>query len=440
MTNAPHCLIVDDEVSIRKTLAWTLESSGWETLACGDPASALAAAQAQRFDLALLDLRLGTRSGLDLLPQLLQAQPELPVVMITAYGSIPGAVEALRRGALDYLPKPFTPDEVRQAAAQALQARPRQDAGLASAEPLPMMTSRSPVMQKLLAQAKQIALNPRTPLLLSGEVGSGKGRLARAVHAWSPRRDRPFVAVACPPAPAPLLESELFGHRAGAAGDAGLPGRLAEADGGTLFLNEVGLLSLELQAKLLRFLQEGDYVPVNGGQPLRADVRILAASQVDLARAVREGRFRQDLYFRLNVVELVLPPLRDRLEDLEDLVESFLLELAQRNGDRPQALTAAALARLRAYRWPGNLRELRQALERASASRPQDPISAESLAFLPMAAEATSKEDPALKSLGDLELEHIRQVLRQAPSLEQAAHILGMHPTTLWRKRRRHKL
>jgi NtrC-family two-component system response regulator AlgB len=440
---ARRCLVVDDEPTLCQTIAFALETEGWSVRSAADLAAGRQALGEEGFDLALVDLRLGRQSGLDLLPDIQAAQPGLPVLIITAYASIPSAVDAMRRGASDYLPKPFSPAELRRAVAQAQATRAHEKRGgdlLAQ----PLLESRVPAMQALLAQARKVAASDATTLLLQGETGTGKGVLAKAVHDLSPRRDKPFVVVACPALPLEMLESELFGHERGAFTGAYREhaGRLAQADGGTLFLDEVGDLPLALQAKLLRVVQEREYERLGGSLTLKADVRIISATHVDLRAAVKAGRFREDLFYRLSAVELTMPPLRERAEDLLDLVNLMLDELRAELGRGPQGLSAGALARFKRHAWPGNLRELRNLLERICVLGGDGEVQADDLTGLLAlkAAETAQADGSDLASMDQVEAEHIRKILAATRTLEQAAKVLGMDGVTLWRKRKKYGL
>ncbi len=308
-------LVIDDEPNIRRTMTLHLTGRGHRVRAAATAGEAAAVVGERSFDVAFVDLRLGTESGLDLLPRLAAAAPGLKLVVITAYASVETAVEAMRRGAADYLAKPFTPAQIdltlEKVMALARLERHVQalEGDLAQADPEADLTSASPAMRRALDLAHQAAPGDAR-VLLRGESGTGKGVVARAIHAWSPRRDRPFVTVSCPALPAELLESELFGHVRGAFTGAGRdnPGRVAIAEGGTLLLDEIGDLPLPLQPKLLRFIQDREYERVGDPTTRRADVRILAATNQDLERAVAAGRFREDLLYRLNVLTLEIPP------------------------------------------------------------------------------------------------------------------------------------
>jgi NtrC-family two-component system response regulator AlgB len=439
-------LIVDDEPNIRKTLAIALEAEGHRVLAVSNFKDALAEAARQFFDLALVDLRLGTESGLELIPTLRTNCPWMKVVVITAYASIDTAVEAMRRGAYDYLPKPFTPDQVillmgKIAEVRTLEARVAalQEA-LNEAAPEADLASRSPAMQQTLAIAQRVAASDAT-LLIRGESGTGKTILARAIHSWGRRAARNFGVVSCPSLSAELLESELFGHVKGAFTGAVRDqlGRMAACEGGTLFLDEIGDLPLLLQAKLLRVLQDKEYERVGDVETRKADVRLITATSVDLAAAVQAGRFREDLFYRLNVVEIVVPPLRERREDILPLAERLLAFFARQNHRRLLGFTEAAQLALQHYHWPGNVRELRNVIERAVLLCTAETIGVESLPLhlTPVPPEPRVGDLVPLETIEEM---HIRQVLAATKSLDEAARVLGVDPVTLWRRRKKYRV
>jgi NtrC-family two-component system response regulator AlgB len=478
-------LIVDDEPNIRRTLALQLEGRGHRVRTAGSVEEAMREAAGRRFDLALVDLRLGTGSGLELLSWLRSEDPALKTVVITAYASFETAVEAMKRGASDYLVKPFGPMELELAFEKVaeLTRLERQvqvlEGNLAlagQADPDADLPSESAAMQAMLRLARQAAASDMR-VLLRGESGTGKGVVARAIHQWSPRRERPFVVVPAPVLPAELLESELFGHTRGAFTGASRsnPGRVALAEGGTLLLDEIGDLPLALQPKLLRFIQDREYERVGDPAPRRADVRILAATNRDLELSVREGRFREDLLYRLNVLTLEIPPLRERRDDIRPLAERFLDSFGREYHKPGLRLTAEAVRLLLAYPWPGNVRELRNAVERATmlaegaealigpelllskggapAPAPAPTVgrgdgaadAGSAAAGAPAAGDAAASEAAALE-LGDLaplsaiEREHIRRVLGRTASLREAAAVLGIDQATLWRRRKQQGL
>ncbi len=439
-------LVVDDEKNIRTTLTVCLEGMGFTVTAVGTSAAALAALERGHYDAAFLDLRLGEESGLDVLPQLLAARAGLSVVVITAYATFDTAVEAIRRGAIDYLPKPFTPAQIRHVMQQiaARRAVERRVADLEEliAEEIPEgdLETASPNMRAVLDMLARAAPS-EAPILLRGESGTGKGVLARAVHAQSRRKGGPFVTVNCPTLSDELLASELFGHAKGAFTGAvrDQAGRVEAAEGGTLFLDEIGEISTGLQAKLLRFLQDRQFERVGENRTRRADVRLLAATNRDLAKDVAEGRFREDLLFRLNVIEVLVPPLRERADDILRLAGRFLEFFARSAGRGTPELSAEAQAAVIAYRWPGNVRELRNAMERAVILWPNQLLGVEAL---PDAIAAHATHVPRLggdHTLEDIEREHILRVLARAPTQEEAARVLGIDASTLWRKRKKYE-
>ena len=444
MTTPLAVLIVDDEPNIRKTLAMTLEAEGNRVVAVSNARDALSYASRHFFDAALVDLRLGTDSGLELIPRLSAACPWMKIAVITAYASIDTAVEAMRRGAFDYLPKPFTSDQVNLLMRKVAEVRNLEkkvealQEALEKSSPEADFTSLSPAMQRTLEMARRVAGSDAT-LLIRGESGTGKTLLARTIHTWGPRAARPFGVVSCPSLSPELLESELFGHVKGAFTGAvrDNPGRLAACNGGTLFLDEIGDLPLSLQAKLLRVIQEKEYEKVGGVETLKADVRMTAATSVDLAQAVQAGKFREDLFYRLNVVEIFMPPLRERPEDILPLAERFLAFFAGQGHHRILGFTTGAREALARYPWPGNIRELRNVIERAVLLCTNAAIGEESIPRHPAGTPPEPKLGDHLP-LEAIEEMHIRQVLASTRSLEEAAKVLGMDPVTLWRRRKKY--
>ncbi|WP_242360555.1 sigma-54 dependent transcriptional regulator [Anaeromyxobacter sp. SG17] len=366
-------LVVDDEPSMRHLLSVILTDHGREARAVATAADALRELELREYDLVLTDVRMPGMDGLALLREIQRREPELTVIVMSAYGSHDAALEAMKAGAYDFLSKPFKPDEVLLVLGKAeererLARENRRLRTELAAEYRPeAIVGASEAMQGVLRQVAKVAPQ-KTTVLLEGESGTGKELVARALHERSPRAALPFVAVNCGAIPGELLESELFGHVRGAFTDAtrNKKGLAAEADGGTLFLDEIGELPLHLQVKLLRFLQEEEVRPVGDTRARKVDVRVVAATARDLARAVAEGRFREDLYWRLNVVGVRLPPLRERPEDVPALAAHFLARYAPL---RPElvgmSFSPEAEAALRSHRWPGNVRELEHVVERA---------------------------------------------------------------------------
>jgi len=437
-------VVVDDEKNIRNHLATYVAGLGHHVDTAADAATALTAIDRQPPDIVFSDVRMAGMDGLALLREIHQRHPETVVVLMTAYATVPQAVEAMRAGAYDYLVKPFSLEQVGLLLERVLEVQTlRRDNRVLRrvVEEPALLESASPAMQRVLAVARQVATSD-AGVLLTGESGTGKNVVAAAIHEWSPRRHGPFITVACTTLSEHLLESELFGHVKGAFTGAwkDKPGRLEAADGGTVFLDEVGDMPPDLQMKLLRFLQEHQFERVGSSDTIRVDVRIIAATNRDLHEDVRAHRFREDLYFRLNVVGIRLPALRERTEDLPRLIEYLLVTLRARYRRENLGLAPAARAALMAYHWPGNVRELVNVLERAVVLARGDIISAEELPDNLLAPErltgATAVDASA--SLEDLERRHIQQVLAEATTLEEAAARLGINPTTLWRKRKRY--
>jgi two-component system, NtrC family, response regulator AlgB len=437
-------LVIDDEKNIRSTLTVCLESMGCRVVAVATADAALDAAEREYFDLAFLDLRLAGTSGLDLLPRLLAARPALAVIIITAYATFETAVEAIKRGAFEYLPKPFTPAQIRHVvdgftARAALTHRVAElELRVADAAPEADLQTESPAMRAVLDTLARAA-PAEAPILLRGENGTGKGILAQALHAQSRRARRRFVTVNCPTLTEDLLASELFGHVKGAFTGAvrDQPGRVEAAEGGTLFLDEVGEISPALQAKLLRFLQDKAYERVGDTRTRNADVRIVAATNRDLEADVVAGRFREDLLFRLNVIQVRVPPLRERPEDISRLARGFLAFFARSAGRPPPELAPEAEASLLAYAWPGNVRELRNAMERAVILWPVRLLAPAALPDAIVAHDARLPRLGADFTLEAIEREHMLRVLARAATQEEAARILGIDASTLWRKRKK---
>lgn len=439
-----NILIVDDEANIRKTLSICLETEGHRVKAAGNPEDALAETSRRSFDIAFVDIRLGTASGLDLIPALLAAAPGIKVIVITAYASIDTAIEAVRRGAADYIPKPFTPAQIILAVQKVFEVRSLEQKVVALGEDLGRsrleedFSTTSPALERAFELARQAAPSDAT-ILLRGESGTGKSVLAKAIHTWSRRAAMPFSVLSCPSLSPELLESELFGHIKGAFTGAvrDNPGRISACDGGTLLLDEIGDLPLSLQPKLLRFVQDKEYERVGDYVTRHADVRIIAATNVDLEKSVRDGRFREDLIYRLNVIQIELPSLRSRPEDVIALAGRLLAFFSRSCHKTIKGFSDEARQLLRGYNWPGNIRELRNVVERAAILCRTEFIGADDLPDNLKAGEAPVRlGDPV--PLDKIEEEHIRRILAAATSLQEAAAILGIDQATLWRRRKQY--
>ncbi len=372
-------LIADDDAAIRTVLNQALSRAGYEVRSCGNAATLWRWISQGDGDLVITDVVLPDENAFDLLPRIKKARPELPILVMSAQNTFMTAIRASERGAYEYLPKPFDLKELIAIVGRALSEPKRAEAaaprGDETENAIPLV-GRSPAMQeiyRLLARLIQTDLT----VMISGESGTGKELVARALHDYGKRRSGPFVAVNMAAIPRDLIESELFGHEKGAftGANARSAGRFEQAEGGTLFLDEIGDMPMEAQTRLLRVLQQGEYTTVGGRTAIKTDVRIIAASNKDLRILIQQGLFREDLFFRLNVVPLRLPPLRERAEDIPDLVRHFFT-LAEREGLPRKQLDAAALERLRRYRWPGNIRELENLVRRLSALYPQEVIGA----------------------------------------------------------------
>jgi NtrC-family two-component system response regulator AlgB len=444
----PHMriLIVDDQRTVRLATSQAVKAEGHEADTADSGRVALLKLQEERFDLVLLDLHLdGEADGLDYVAKLQKISPGLGVVIFTAQASIDTAVEAMRRGAMDYLEKPFTPEQLRTVLARVERTqRLKQRAdGLADqvarTAPAPDFSPVEPAM-KALVDVVERAATTRATVLILGENGTGKSQLARHVHERSAVADGPFVTVSCPSLSRELLESELFGHVQGAFTGAVKDkwGKVEAARGGTLFLDEIGELPAELQPKLLRLLQERTYERVGDTKTRNADVRVIAATNRDLAAAVKSGAFREDLFYRLNVITVTVPPLRERPADLARLAESFLHFFADDTGRDVQRFSAEAWAAVRAHTWPGNLRELRNAIERAVILSHGKELELGDLPVeLATASHTNEVELGGLVPLDALEQEHVRRVIARTVKLEDAARVLGIDIATLYRKRKR---
>ena len=442
-------LIVDDETNIQKTIALALKTMGHRSAAAYSGSQALRKLSEDRVDAVFLDLRLGEEDGLEVFAQIRSQGYDMPIVVFTAHASIETAISATRQGAFDNVPKPFIPEQIRLVL-QKLEANrtlvskvQNLEARLAEANPAIRFESADPAMMALYQVADKAARSEANILLL-GPSGTGKSVLSRRIHDFSDRAGHEFVVVHCPSLSKELLESELFGHVAGSFTGAVKDtwGKVEAAEGGTLFLDEIGDLPFELQAKLLRLLQDREYERIGETKTRSANVRMLAATNKDLRHEVDQGRFREDLFFRLNVISLTLPALAERRADLGPLVDSYLAFHARKIGAADAAIDDQARNALLAYSWPGNLRELNNVIERCLILCSENTIT---LADLPPELRGTpadASENLPMRpggeyTLQELEDEHIKQVLSRAESLDLAARTLGIDSATLYRKRKK---
>jgi len=437
-----NVLIVDDEAVITDSLAHWLTEDGYVVGTAGSAAEGLRRLQEQSWDLAMLDIKMPGMDGLELQHRLHEIDPLLQIIVMTGYASVDSAVLAMKQGAYDYLPKPFDPDEVSRIVLHAIERRRLQtdNAGLReqleAARPLTEMIGESAAMNRLREQILTVGPNDTT-VLVRGESGTGKELVARALHAASPRRFSPLVTIHCGALTETLLESELFGHEKGAFTGAQYrkKGKFEAAEGGTVFLDEIGDISLKTQTDLLRVLQEREIVRVGGSQTLTVDFRAVAATHRNLEDMIADGRFRADLFYRLNVFPIIVPPLRERREDIPLLAAHFLAKYALQTHKHIEGIAPAALDRLMAHPWPGNVRELENAMERAVVIGHGTELKAEDFPFSVNSVIAGGNAF----SLEEMEKQHIGRVLGECSwNFSRAARLLGIDRATLYAKVKRY--
>ena len=452
MKEKPAILIVDDEASHRLMLRAVLREDGYAVTEAADGAEAVAAVAKEVFDVILLDIRMTTMDGMEALVEIRKLSPHVPVLIMTAYASVKTAVEALKAGAFDYLMKPLDIDELKVLIEKALEHYHLREENIILKERLgdrfdfSRIIARSAKMRGLVDTLSLVAPSDATVLIM-GESGTGKEVVANAIHHNSPRAGHAFIKVSCAALPETLLESELFGHEKGAftGALARREGRFQLADGGTIFLDEVGEMSTAVQTKLLRVLQEKEFQPLGGNRTVKVDIRVIAATNRDLEAEIRSGRFREDLYYRLNVVPIVLPPLRERKEDIPSLAEHFFSLYSSKSGKALKGITGKAMDLLVRYDWPGNIRELENCIERAVImAREAAIVPADLPLVVQMLSPAEGKESPEIPSgfsISEMEKALIIKTLAEMDgNRTRAAKNLGINRRTLQNKLREYGL
>ena len=444
MANKISILVVDDELVIRESLHGWLRKSGYQVDTAEGGSAALAMLEKTPYDLLFLDIMMPVMSGIEVLEVVKERYPQTLVVMITAYGSVETAVQAMKIGAVDYLMKPFDPDQLSLLTEKLMQQKRIMDENIflreqiAEAIRFENLVGRSEAMQELFAMIQDVAESD-SPVLLTGETGTGKELVAKAIHAKSPRHNGPFIAINCGAFPENLLESELFGHERGAFTGAhrAKKGRLDLAHHGTLFLDEVGTVPLKMQVDLLRVLETKEFHRLGGTTEIEVDFRTIAATNRDLHQAIKKGEFRQDFFYRLNVISLHIPPLRERRDDIPLLAEHFLDRYSRETNKDVDIISKEAMALLRQYDWPGNVRELENAIERAVVISKKRRLGPEEFSFLAphlLAAEETY-------SLEKTQIAHLQKVLKEFDwNITKAAQALEINRVTLHKKIKKYDL
>lgn len=450
MAKAANILVVDDERVMRDSCRQILEKEGYKVRLAGDGAEGFSAFKEEFFHAVILDVKLPGMNGMEVLAQIREESPETPVIIITGYASIESAVESIKHGAFEYLAKPFSPEELRVIVSKAIKSRKEYFESLYLHQELKrqsefdMVVGKSEGMRKVMDIVNQVSPTDSTVLII-GESGTGKELVAREIHNHSLRKNAPFVVVDCGALVETLFESELFGHVKGSFTGAYVTkhGRFEVANGGTIFLDEIGHISLNIQAKLLRVIQEREVTRIGSSKSIKVDVRILAATNEDLSQCVKEGRFREDLFYRLSVVPLHIPPLRERKEDIPLLVNHFLYKYNRRAKKQIVSINRDVLRALTQYDWPGNIRELENTIERAVVLSKGDKIELDSLIYHGISSRPSllNPKDGRYKNLEEVESEYIRTILQvHHGNRSQAAKVLGIDRKTLLNKIKKYNL
>ena len=438
-------LVVDDEAIVRESLRDWLSDAGYQVLTAENGPKALEIIERERLGIVIADLVMPGVDGIELMKRAKENQPNIEVIIITAYGSIPTAIAAMKEGAYDYIEKPFCPERAELLVKKLAEHQELLEENLSLRQRLEdhyrfeNIITKSSKMQRVIEVIKIVAKSNATALI-TGESGTGKELVARAIHSQSHRQGKPFVAVSCAALPESLLESELFGHEKGSftGAYAQKKGKFEFANRGTLFLDEVGEMSANIQVHLLRVLEEKEFTRVGGNEPIKVDVRVISATNKDLKRAIASGEFREDLYYRLNVVTIELPPLRERKEDVPLLAQHFLNKFALENQKEITGFSPEATEFLLGYDWPGNVRELENAIERAVILAKDSLIT---VADLPQENLSLTHSAPTGKSLKELEKDHLLNILNETGgNYSETARILGITRMTLYNKAKEYGL
>ena len=444
--NSGKILVVDDDSNVLEVIKMSLESKNYKVIATTEEEHALEAVREQAFDLSIIDLQLTNLSGISLMEAVHQISPDVPVIILTAYGSIESTVEAMKKGAYGYLTKPFDHHKLLFQVEKALENRrltseiKRLKGFLNEQYDFANIVAKSEKMKMVLMQVSLVAKTEST-VYIHGESGTGKELIAKALHLGSSRKEKPFIAINCAALTETLLESELFGYEKGSFTGAlqSKKGLFLQADGGTLFLDEIASMSSALQAKMLRGLQEQQFYPVGGKEPVEVDVRFIIATNKDLQKEVKEGRFREDLFYRIHVIPINLPTLRERKEDIPPLVDQFIKRFSEKMGKEVKNLTPSAMQKLMLYDWPGNIRELENTIEFAMVMTQQDVITEELI--LSSCVLSSEKLKPLSEAKADFERSYISNILELTKgNISRAAELAGRYRADFYNILKKHKI